>query len=121
MLTVLGFVPLALLLYGFSQRRERRVHVVAMSAAIAADIGMVVTVAVQRQVASRLAHGAIDLLLGVHIALATASLLMYAVAIVTGIRLWRGRGGRRIHRANGLGLVAVRIMVSTTSVMVAVR
>jgi hypothetical protein len=121
MLTIVGCLPPVLIFYGFVLRYLRARHVPIMISAILADFVVVGLVEHQRRVVERASAGGLDPLLRFHIFLAVTSFVMYAVAAYTGWRIWRGTGGRRVHRANGVILLGVRSLVSITSMMVAFR
>lgn len=121
MLTAVGCIPPLLIFYGFWLRFQRSPHVKVMIAAIVSDIAVVGLVEYQRHVVERANAGGLDPLLRFHIFLAVLSFMMYGVATVTGWRIWRGTGGRRMHRANGVLLLGVRSLVSITSAIVAFR
>lgn len=121
MLMIVGFVPVVLIIYGFWLRYNEQRHVPVMIAAILSDIVVVALVEYQRRVVERASHGGLDPLLRFHIFLALLSFSMYAVAAVTGWRIWKGSKSRRLHRANGVILLGVRSLVSITSVMVGFR
>lgn len=121
MLIAVGCIPPLLILYGFWLRFQRAPHVKIMVGAILADCLVVGLVEAQRHVVGRAAAGGLDALLRFHIFLAITSFVMYGVATVTGWRIWKGTGGRRLHRANGVLLLGVRSLVSITSAMVAFR
>jgi uncharacterized membrane protein YozB (DUF420 family) len=119
MLTFIGLIPPLMIFWGFVQRYRRQTHVPIMIAAILADIGVVIAVEVERHVLQRTSAGGLYPLLRFHIFLALLSFAMYFVAAYTGWRIWKGTGGRRLHRANGVILLGVRSMVSITSAMIA--
>lgn len=121
MLTAVGCIPPLLILYGFYLRYRRVPHVKVMIGAILADFMVVGFVEYRRHVVERAGAGGLDPLLRFHIFLAVLSFVMYGIATVTGWRIWRGTGGRRFHRANGVLLLGVRSLVSITSAIVAFR
>lgn len=121
MLTLIGMIPPVLIFWGFALRFQRKKHVPVMIAAIISDIAVVAAVEYYRRVVERAAAGGLYPLLRFHIFLAVLSFVMYSVAVVTGWRIWKGTGGRRLHRANGVILLGVRSMVSITSAMIAFR
>lgn len=121
MLTLIGLIPPVLIVWGFVMRYQRKKHVPVMIAAIVSDLAVVVAVEYYRRVIERASAGGLYPLLRFHIFLAVLSFVMYGIAVVTGWRIWKGTGGRRLHRANGVILLGVRSMVSITSAMIAFR
>lgn len=121
MLFALGLIPPLMMFYGFWLRYRTQPHVRVMIGAIVADLLVIGTIEAQRRVVERASHGGLDPLLRFHIMLAVTSCLMYVVATWTGWKIWKGTGGRRVHRANGVLLLGVRSLVSITSAMVAFR
>ena len=121
MLIVVGCLPPLLIYYGFWLRYRQKYHVPVMIAAILADFVVVGLVEHARNVVHKATHDGLDPLLRFHIFLAVSSFAMYAVASLTGWRIWRGTCGRRLHRANGVVLLGVRSLVTITSMMLPFR
>ena len=121
MLTAVGFIPPLLMLYGFWLRYQKKFHVPVMIAAIIADFGVVALVEHQKKVVERASGGGLDPLLKFHILMAITSFTLYAVLAWTGVLMWKGKSGRRVHRTNGVIVLCTRSLVSLTSAIIACR
>lgn len=121
MLFALGCIPPLIIFYGFWLRYKAQPHVRVMITAIVVDLLVIGFIEFRRRVVERASHGGLDPLLKFHISLAMLSIVMYVIATWTGWKIWKGTGGRRVHRANGVLLLGVRSLVSITSAMVAFR
>jgi hypothetical protein len=117
MLPALGLIPLVLYFVGFAMRRRRSVHIWVMGTAIALDLVVVALVETERHVVKKVVAG-VSPLLRVHVGFALSSLALCALAVVTGARLYYGKGTRRPHKTIGYLLLFVRSAVSVTYFMV---
>jgi hypothetical protein len=117
MLPALGLVPLVLYFAGFAKRRERSTHIWLMGTAIVLDLIMVLLVEMERHVVKKVIAG-VSPLLKIHVAFAVSSLTLCALAVITGTRLYYGKGTRRPHKTIGFLLLIVRSAVAITSFMV---
>lgn len=122
MLTAVGCIPPLIIFYGFWLRYRRLPHVRVMICAILADFVAVGIIEARRHVVEvATTRHELDPLLRFHIMLAITSFVMYGIAAWTGWKIWANKGGRRVHRANGVILLGVRSLVSITSAIVAFR
>jgi len=117
-------IALLVLPFGLTQRHRPRVHIPVMLTAFVADVGNVLLV----EYVARLGHGkgaveeGLDAFTGggtslqrFHIIVSVASILGYAVAAITGSRLYRRGAGRNVHRANAVVFVFARYASYITS------
>ena len=117
-LHLLSTAVLVVLLVGFAQRAHRRRHRALMLAAFAADLGLVLWIEATRHAIEKVAGG-VPWLVQVHVAISTGVLLAYVAMIALGSKLFAGRTDlRTIHRAVGIGFVALRGLNYVTSFFV---
>ena len=79
-----------LLAVGVVHRRRRRVHIPLMLSAFGIDLGMVLWIELSRHVIEEL-PSRMTPFLGVHVTFSVATLVLYVVLIVTGVRNALGR------------------------------
>jgi len=111
-------VVLVFLAVGLHYRHRRRVHIPIMLGCFAVDLANVVYIEVRRGAGGKggtTLGTAGEWGLQFHIAVSVLTLLGYAVALYTGIRLWRAHGGRRLHRANAAAFLMARVLNYVTS------
>jgi hypothetical protein len=121
----LNTAMVVLIAIGLALRFRPRAHIPIMLVAFAVDLGNVILVevyarrknegvgAVEKGLAT-MAEGQAVLPM-VHIAVSALCLLGYAVAVITGIRLYRRGTGRRVHRANAVVFIVTRLASYVTS------
>lgn len=116
-LKLLSVLVFGLVLIGFANRRRRRIHIPLMVTAFLIDLGMVLYIELTRHAIEKAAAG-VGPLMGVHIGLSVAVLLLYLGQIVGGIMKLRGRPVPWHRWGGGLFLLA-RFGNLVTSFMIA--
>ena len=106
----------ALLVIGVLNRRRKRVHIPLMVTAFVSDVAMLLYIEISRN-AIETARTSMGPLMGVHIALSVAVLVLYVGQIVTGIKKARGKS-RPWHGKAGIALLLCRFGTLITSFMV---
>ena len=105
----------AALLAGVAVRHRRRVHVPVMLGVIVADLVLLLVVETRARAVERVVAG-VPATVWVHVAIAVSCLVAYGVAVTTGTLLLRGRESvRRVHRANAVVAVCLRLAVLATT------
>jgi uncharacterized membrane protein YozB (DUF420 family) len=111
------------ILWGFANRHDRRIHVPAMAAAFALDVALVVWIEISREAVEKsLGLGGRPLpgpLLGFHIFVSVLVILLYIVQAVLGRRLLSGNESVRAwHRKSGMTFLLARSLNLVTSFMI---
>jgi uncharacterized membrane protein YozB (DUF420 family) len=107
----------ALLLYGFSQRRHPRIHIPVMLAAFIADMSLVAVIELSRHAIEQAIHPAPSMVLRIHIGLSVVTVLLYLIQIGTGWLRWK-RGGMKFHAYTGWTLLVFRLGNLVTSFLI---
>ncbi|MCI0342375.1 MAG: hypothetical protein L0216_14740 [Planctomycetales bacterium] len=117
MLVAVSSAIVALLLIGVSLRRSPKRHVPVMLATIVSDLALVGWIEISARAVEKAASGTLHWGIYVHIGIATLCILGYVLAIVTGTKLLRDPASpvRRIHRANAIAVVLLRLSVLATT------
>ena len=110
-------IILALMIFGVTKRRVRKVHVRTMSIVIIWDILLVLQIELSRsaiETASRGSENPIPLL--IHLFFAISSVLLYFVMIWSGRKILKGDSSvRKLHRSAGWTTLIFRVLTLVTS------
>lgn len=123
MLIAISTLAVLLILVGWKYRKQRAIHIPAMSLAFLVDLGLLLYIETSRQAIATLqknmSTGADAQLLYFHVAVSAIMLILYCVQIGTGIRLAKGRAVSRIfHEKAGKLFLACRLLNYITSFFV---
>lgn len=110
-------IILALMIFGVTKRRVRKIHVRTMSIVIIWDILLVLQIELSRsaiKTASKGMENPVPLL--IHLFFAISSVLLYFVMIWSGRKLLKGDSSRRkLHRCVGWTTLTFRVLTLITS------
>jgi uncharacterized membrane protein YozB (DUF420 family) len=116
-LKLLSVFVCVLLVIGVLKRRQPRVHIPLMVAALLIDLTMVVYLEVRRGVVESIPGREMTPLLAFHIFLSTVVLVLYGVQVFTGLK--NARGLRRPwHRKAAVAFLVTRFGNLVTSFMI---
>lgn len=104
---------LVLIAIGLLFRHRREIHIPLMLSSLAVDLGNVVTIELRRAAVEKAARAMAsqgEWLIKFHVAVSLVALIGYGVALITGLRIWKGKGGRRVHRLNMAVFLAARVL-----------
>ena len=116
-LNYLSIAVCVLLLGGYLNRRRKSLHITLMVTAMATDVAMVLYLEITRAVIESLPGRGVTPLLGTHIAMSVAVLVLYGVQVATGIKKARGKPSTR-HGKVALWLLVLRLGNLVTSFFV---
>ena len=116
LLRILNVLVFILLLIGFANRRQARIHVPIMVTSFVLDMLMLIYIEVTRHAIEQ-AVGETNLTMKVHIAASLVVVILYVGQIITGIRKKRGRSSRW-HGKAGVVFLTARFVNLVTSFLV---
>jgi len=105
-----------ILVIGYINRRNRRVHIPLMLTAFVVDMAMLLYIEFTRD-AIQAAQDRMSTLMFIHVLLSVATLVLYVGQIITGIKKLKGKPSTW-HRIGGQSLMLTRLGNLVTSFMV---
>lgn len=106
-----------LMIYGITQRKNRKIHVPVMSTVLLWDVLLILQIELSREAVAKAAKAAINpMLLNVHVSFAVLSVVFYVLLVITGRKLLKGNGSiRPKHRLFGWTAFVLRTLTLVTS------
>lgn len=107
----------ALMLFGITKRKNRKVHVPVMIAVLTWDILLILQIELSRSAVEKAAKALINpMLLNIHVSFAVSCVVFYILLIYTGRKLLNGNNQFRLrHRIFGWTAFALRTLTLITS------
>lgn len=114
---VQSFLIYAMMIYGITKRKNRKVHVPVMSAVLIWDVILILQIELGRSAVEKAAKAIINpLILNVHVSFAVLSVVFYVLLVITGRKLLKGEHSiRPRHRIFGWTAFALRTLTLITS------
>lgn len=106
-----------LMIYGITQRKNRKIHVPVMSTVLLWDVLLILQIELSREAVAKAAKAAINpMLLNVHVTFAVLSVVFYVLLVITGRKLLKGKQAMRPkHRVFGWTAFVLRTLTLVTS------
>lgn len=114
---VQSFLIYALMIFGITKRKQRKVHVPTMIAVILWDIILVLQIELNRGAVEKASKAMINpLILNIHVSLAVSCVIFYCLLIYSGRKLLKGENKfRNRHKLFGWTALILRTLTLITS------
>jgi uncharacterized membrane protein YozB (DUF420 family) len=112
-----SFLVYALMVFGISKRKQRKVHVPTMITVLTWDVLLILQIELNRGAVEKASKAIINpLILNIHVSLAVSCVVFYILLIYTGRKLLQGQNNYRLrHRIFGWTAFALRTLTLITS------
>jgi hypothetical protein len=112
-----SFIIYALMIFGITKRRNRKIHVPVMSAVLILDVILILQIELGRSAVEKASKALVNpLILNVHVSFAVLSVVFYVLLVITGRKLLKGDNKiRPRHRLFGWSAFALRTLTLITS------
>jgi hypothetical protein len=106
-----------LMIFGITQRRNRKIHVPVMSAVLILDVILILQIELGRSAVEKASKALVNpMILNVHVTFAVLSVVFYVLLVITGRKLLKGDHTiRPRHRLFGWTAFALRTLTLITS------
>ena len=107
----------ALMVFGISKRKQRKIHVPTMIAVLTWDILLILQIELGRGAVEKASKALVNpLILNIHVSFAVSCVIFYILLIFTGRKLLKGDNTYRLrHRIFGWTAFALRTLTLITS------
>ena len=107
----------ALMVFGISKRKQRKIHVPTMIAVLTWDILLILQIELGRGAVEKASKALVNpLILNIHVSFAVSCVIFYILLIFTGRKLLKGDNSYRFrHRIFGWTAFALRTLTLITS------
>lgn len=114
---VQSFLIYALMIFGITKRKQRKVHIPTMIAVIVWDIILVLQIELNRGAVEKASKAMINpLILNIHVSLAVSCVIFYCLLIYSGRKLLKGETTfRKRHKLFGWTALILRTLTLITS------
>ncbi len=115
-------IIVALMIYGFTQRKNRYKHIKTMKTVIIWDLLLVAQIELNRGAIATASKAMTNpILLNIHVSLAVGTVLLYGMIFYTGSKLQKGNESiRKFHKPLGFTVLTTRILTLITSFIIEV-
>ena len=112
-----SFLVYALMVFGISKRKQRKIHVPTMIAVLTWDIILILQIELNRGAVEKASKALVNpVILNVHVSLAVSCVIFYILLIFTGRKLLKGDNNYRLrHRIFGWTAFLLRTLTLITS------
>ncbi|MBC7537588.1 MAG: hypothetical protein H7281_02110 [Bacteriovorax sp.] len=112
-----SFLVYALMVFGISKRKKRRIHVPTMITVLTWDVLLILQIELNRGAVEKAVKALINpIILNIHVSLAVSCVVFYVLLIYTGRKLLKGDNTYRLrHRIFGWTAFTLRTLTLITS------
>lgn len=112
-----SFIIYALMIFGITKRKNRKIHVPVMSAVLILDVILILQIELGRSAVEKASKALVNpLILNIHVSFAVLSVVFYVLLVITGRKLLKGEHTiRPRHRLFGWTAFALRTLTLITS------